>query len=236
MERYSRNILIENIGIEGQKKLLNSKVLIAGCGGLGSGVIAALSSVGVGTLGLVDNDVVEISNLNRQFIHKPENIGKFKVDSAKDWINSYNPDIKTEIYQLRLDESNYDFLKSYDIIIDCFDSFESKFILNEACIKSEKILIHGGVTEFFGQVTTIIPRDNSCLRCLFPDSELSSVLKGVISPAVSTVASIQAMETVKVILGIGEPLVNKLLCYDGLKQEFKKINLTKNLDCPVCRR
>ena len=236
MERYNRNILIENIGIEGQKKLLSSKVLICGCGGLGSGVISSLASVGIGTIGLVDDDVVEISNLNRQFIHKLENIGKFKVDSAKEWINSYNPDIKTEVHQIRLDESNYDFLKAYDVVIDCFDTFESKFLINEACNKSGKILIHGGVTEFFGQVATIIPDKTACLRCLFPDLEFSSVLKGVISPAVNTVASIQAMEAIKVILGIGEPLINKLLCYDGLKQEFKKINLAKNPECPVCRR
>ncbi len=235
-ERYNRNIIIENIGIEGQKKLLNSEVLIAGCGGLGSTVIATLSSIGVGHLGLVDNDKIEISNLNRQFIHKFDNIGKFKVDSAKEWINSYNPDINVKTFQVRLDENNYnDVLKGYDIVIDCFDSYESKFLLNKICVKNGKTLIHGGVTEFYGQVMIIIPGKSACLNCMFSEINRDLGIKGVISPAVSIIASIQAMEAAKIILNTGTSLVNSLLSFDGLNQEFKKIKVKRNTECPICK-
>jgi len=235
-ERYNRNILVKDIGEDGQKNLLNSKVLIAGAGGLGSTVIANLASVGVGNIGIIDNDKLELSNLNRQYIHKFDNIGKNKVESAKEWIKSFNPDINVEIFQIRLDESNYkDIINGYDIIIDCFDSYKSKFLLNKITIENNKTLIHGGVTEFYGQVTVIIPNKTACLNCLIPDINPETyVSKGAISPAVSTIASIQSMETVKIFLGIGEPLTNQLLTYDGLKMEFKKLNIQKNPACPLC--
>lgn len=233
MERYNRNIIIDEIGFEGQQKLLQSKILISGCGGLGSTVISTLTSLGIGNLGLVDNDVLELSNLNRQFIHKYENMGRPKVDSAKEWINCYNPDINVEVYRLRLDEENYkDIFNSYEVVIDCFDSYKSKFLLNKACVKSNKTLIHGGVTEFYGQVMVIKPGVTACLNCFLEESEFG--LKGVVSPAVSTIGSIQAMEALKIILGIGSPLVNKLLSYNGLEQEFKKISLMRNPQCQIC--
>ena len=235
LERYNRNILIEKIGVDGQLKLLNSKVLIAGSGGLGSTVIATLASIGIGTLGLVDNDVLELSNLNRQFIHKFENIGKDKVQSAKEWITSYNPDIEVNLHKTRLNKDNAkEIVQHYDLVIDCFDSYESKFLLNEVCVRNKKPLIHGGVTEFFGQVTIIIPDKSACLNCLFPNSQTAYVIKGVISPAVSTIASIEAMEAVKYLLGFDGLLINQLLTYNGLKQEYKKIKLAKNNTCPVC--
>ena len=235
-ERYNRNILVKDIGEDGQKNLLNSKVLIAGAGGLGSTVIANLASVGVGNIGIIDNDKLELSNLNRQYIHKFDNIGKNKVESAKEWIKSFNPDINVEIYQIRLDENNYkDIINSYNLIIDCFDSYKSKFLLNKIAVENNKTLIHGGVTEFYGQVTVIIPNKTACLNCLIPDINPETyVSKGAISPAVSTIASIQSMETVKIFLGIGEPLTNQLLTYDGLKMEFKKLNIQKNPACPLC--
>lgn len=237
-ERYNRNILLKEIGEGGQKNLLDSKVLIAGAGGLGSTVIANLASLGVGNLGIIDNDKLELSNLNRQYIHKFDNIGKNKVDSAKDWINKFNPDINVEIYQTRLDESNYkDIISGYDLIIDCFDSYKSKFLLNKITIENNKNLIHGGVTEFYGQVMVIMPNKTACLSCLIPEINPEAyVIKGVISPAVSTIASIQSMEAVKILLGIGTPLINQLLTYDGLKMEFKKINIQKNPNCSLCDR
>lgn len=234
-ERYNRNILIDSIGLEGQKKLLNSKVLVAGAGGLGSIVLSTLASVGIGNIGIVDNDKLEISNLNRQFIHNFSNIDRPKVESAKNWIEGFNPDISVETYQLRLDETNCDgIISGYDIVIDCFDSYESKFVLNRACIRNNKPLVHGGVAEFFGQITSIIPGQSSCLGCIFPEENTSCVLKGVISPAVNVIGSIQAMETVKILLSLEGVLVNTILSYDGIKQKFTRITTGKNPECPVC--
>ena len=236
MERYNRNILIPQITEEGQKALLGSRVLIAGAGGLGSTVIANLASVGVGNIGIIDNDKLELSNLNRQYIHKFANIGQLKVDSAKEWVLQFNPEINIEIYPIRLDNaSSAGIIQPYDIVIDCFDSFKSKFLLNKLCVKYNKPLIHGGVTEFYGQAMVIIPGETACLECVFPDFDVDSyVLKGVISPAVSTIASIQSMEAVKQLLGIGEPLVNNFLSYNGLSQEYRKIKINKNPECSVC--
>lgn len=236
LERYNRNILIEQISDEGQQKLLNSKVLVAGAGGLGSTVLANLSSVGIGTIGIIDNDILELSNLNRQYIHKYSNIGKIKVDSAKSWLNEFNPNVNVKTYQIRLDDANYeDIVKNYDLIIDCFDSYKSKFLLNEIAVKTRKTLIHGGVTEFFGQATVIVPGKTACLRCILGDVDVNTyMVKGVISPAVTAIASIESMEAVKILLGIGETLENRLLSYNGLTMQFKTINIAKNLSCKLC--
>jgi len=234
LERYNRNILVAQVGEEGQKKLSQSKILVCGAGGLGSTVIANLASVGIGTIGIIDNDVLELSNLNRQYIHKFENIGKVKVESAATWIKEFNPETNVKIYQIRLDEENYkEIVGEYDLIMDCFDSFKSKFLLNKIAVETGKTLIHGGVTEFFGQVTTIVPQKTACLKCILPEED-GYVIKGVLSPAVSAIASFEAMEAVKIILGIGETLENKLLCYDGLNMSVKKINLAKNPNCKLC--
>lgn len=236
LERYNRNILIEKISEEGQQKLLNSRVLVAGAGGLGSTVLANLASVGVGNIGIIDNDVLELSNLNRQYIHKFSNIGKVKVDSAEGWINEFNPDIKVKTYQIRLNDSNYkDIAQNYDLIIDCFDSYKSKFLLNEIAVKTGKTLIHGGVTEFFGQATVIVPGKTACLSCILGEVDIDAYsIKGVVSPAVTTIASIEAMEAVKILLGIGETLENRLLSYNGLTMQFKTINISKNINCKLC--
>ncbi len=236
LERYRRNISIDSIGEEGQLRLLRSKILVAGAGGLGSTVIANLASLGIGTLGIVDNDKLELSNLNRQYIHKYRNIGKNKAKSAEGWIKEYNPDINVEIYPVRLNKNNCKkIIADYDAVVDCFDSYESKFLLNEACVKQNKSLIHGGVKEFLGQVTTIIPHKTACLKCLFPENINNSyVAKGIASPTVSTIASIQSMEVLKLLLEIGEPLTNQLLVYNGLNQDFRKVLYKKDADCPVC--
>lgn len=230
MERYNRNIAL--IGQDGQNKLLSSKILVCGCGGLGSYVVVNLASMGVGTIGLVDDDVVEISNLNRQFLHNV--LGEKKVLSFKKWINQFNPSISVNTYDIRLDLSNYtDIVKDYDIIIDCFDSFESKFLLNDIAVKTGKTLIHGGVSEFFGQVTVIKP-NTPCLRCLF-DYEKNDVPKGIISPIVSVIASYQSMEAAKQILSLSSPLEGILLTYDGIKNEFRKLKINKRNDC-ICSK
>ena len=233
MQRYSRNILL--IKDAGQTKLLKSKVLICGCGGLGSTVIMNLAGSGVGTIGLIDDDVVEVSNLNRQFIHK--NIGEGKVASAKKRILEYNSEITVNTYKIRLDQNNYQsIVKDYDVIIDCFDSYKSKFLLNDIAVETGKTLIHGGVTEYFGQVTVIKP-STPCLRCIFPDIDLGKeVPKGILSPVVSTVASIQSMEAVKQILNTGEPLEGLLLTYNALTNDFKKLKITKNTACKCYKK
>lgn len=233
-ERYNRNVLIEQINEEGQKKLSLSKILVCGAGGLGSTVLTNLASVGIGTLGIVDNDVLELSNLNRQYIHKIDSLGKAKVNSAKKWISEFNPDINVNTYQVRLNEENYsDIVEGYDFIMDCFDSFKSKFLLNKIAVKTRKTLIHGGVTEFFGQVSVIVPGKTACLNCILPEED-SYIVKGVLSPAVTTIASLEAMEAVKYILGIGENLQNKLLSYNGLIMQVKTINIEKNPNCQLC--
>ncbi|MDR1326871.1 MAG: HesA/MoeB/ThiF family protein [Heliobacteriaceae bacterium] len=237
MTRYIRNTIIPQIGEAGQDKIRAARVLVCGAGGLGSTVIANLSAIGVGTIGIVDNDVLELSNLNRQYIHKFENLGKVKVDSAKEWINAFNPEVNVNTYPVRLDHENYKgIVEDYDFIIDCFDSFKSKFLLNDIATATCKTLIHGGVTEFGGQAMTIFPGKTACLRCILPDADENlNVLKGVVSPAVTTIASIESMEALKLILGIGEPLANKLLCYNGLDMTFKKLNTERNGKCPLCK-
>lgn len=234
LERYNRNMLVEQVGEEGQKKLASAKILVCGAGGLGSTVLANLASVGVGTIGVVDNDVLELSNLNRQYIHKFSNIGGVKVESAAAWIKEFNPEVNVNTYQTRLDESNYhDIVEGYDFIMDCFDSFKSKFLLNKIAVETGKTLIHGGVTEFYGQATTIVPGKTACLQCILPE-EGGYVVKGVLSPAVTTIASIESMEAVKVILNVGERLENRLLSYNGLDMQFKTINIAKNPNCKLC--
>jgi len=234
LQRYNRNILVPQIGEDGQKRLNQARILVCGAGGLGSTVLANLASVGIGTIGIVDNDILELSNLNRQYIHKFDNIGSVKVESAKNWINEFNPETTVNTYQTRLDETNYhEIVKGYDLIMDCFDSFQSKFLLNKIAVKTGKTLIHGGVTEFYGQVTTIVPQKTACLNCILPEED-TYVIKGVLSPAVTTIASIESMEAVKVILNLGDRLENKLLSYNGLNMEFKTINLAKNPHCKLC--
>lgn len=235
IERYSRNIALSEIGKEGQKRLLDAKILVCGAGGLGSTVIANLASLGAGNLGIVDNDVLELSNLNRQYIHNLASLGRPKADSAKDWVENYNKDINVKIYKTRMDKENWhDIVRDYDIIADCFDSFESKFLLNDISIDAAKPLVHAGVSEFQGQVMTIIPKKTACLRCVFPDIDIKGyVPKGVVSPAVSVIASFEAMEILKLILNKGELLTDKMLIFDGLNinRGVKILNIKRSPSC-----
>ncbi|HSA07371.1 MAG TPA: HesA/MoeB/ThiF family protein [Candidatus Gastranaerophilales bacterium] len=235
-ERFKRSVLIKQIGNEGQQKLFEKKILVAGAGGLGSGVISSLVSLGIGSLGIIDFDKVERSNLNRQFIHAENAEGKFKAESAYQWIKNYSSDTRVNIYKIKLDENfQGNFFENYDLVIDCFDSFKSKFVLNEICVKKGVPFIHGGVEEFSGQVLTVIPGKSSCLSCLFDDPDIyTQRIIGIISPTVNVIASIQAMEAVKYLLNTGSLLTDTLLTYDGLKQKFKKINLTHKKNCSVC--
>ena len=235
LERYKRNIDLKELGVEGQNKLLGAKVLVAGAGGLGSSVISNLACLGVGMLGIVDFDRLEQSNFNRQYIYKSDELGKEKVFLAKKWVESYNPDIKVRAYNLKLDETNYkEILNDYDIVIDCFDSFESKFLLNKACVRAEKILIHGGVQEFMGQVMTVIPHKSACLACVFDEYEPNLPPKGILSPIINVIGSIQALEAVKIILGKENLLTNTILSYDCMEHKLKKLIIQQNADCSTC--
>lgn len=234
--RYTRNLEQGGITPEAQNKLLNSRVLVMGAGGLGSSVIMNLAALGVGHIKIIDGDVLEESNFNRQIIHKYKNIGRAKVMSAKDWILEFNPDIKVEIEKIRLHDLNYfNVIEGYDIIVDCFDSYESKYMLNEIALLHKKILIHGGIQGFCGQVTTIVPDKTGCLNCVVQKPKLfKEEVFASLSPVVSTIASIEALEVLKIITGFGSPLLNRLLVFDGLKGEFKILNYSKNLACEQC--
>lgn len=236
LDRYQRNLAPEGITIEAQERLITSKVIVMGAGGLGSGVIMNLAAMGVGQIKLVDGDVIEENNFNRQIIHKYKNLGRAKVMSAKDWIQEFNPDIKVEIDKIKLNDLNYfNVIQGYDVIIDCFDTYEAKYMLNEIAIRHNKVLIHGGVQGFCGQVTTIFPQKTGCLNCVLQKPKVfrEDVL-ATLSPVVNVISALQSQEALKVITGVGEPLLNKLLVYDGLKNEFKTLSFSKNVACDMC--
>ena len=235
-KRYQRNLEQDGITKEAQEKLFASRVLVMGAGGLGSGVIMNLAALGVGQIKIIDGDILEESNLNRQIIHKYKNIGRAKVISAKDWVQEFNPDIKVELDKIRINELNYfNIIQGYDIIVDCFDSYESKYMLNEIALRHNKVLIHGGVQGFRGQVTTIVPTKTGCLSCVMQKPQaFKDEIFASISPVVNLISSLQAQEVLKVVTGVGEPLLNKILIFDGLKSEFKILNYAKNMACEVC--
>lgn len=236
LDRYSANMQMAGLDENQQRKLLSSKVLVMGVGGLGSGVIMNLAALGVGQIKVVDSEIVEIENFNRQLIHKYKNIGRAKVMSAKEWIQEFNPDIKVEIEKIRINDLNYfSIIEDYDIIVDCFDSYESKYMLNEIALRHNKILVHGSIQGYCGQVTTIVPNKTGCLSCVlqkpkvFEKENMCSL-----SPITSVISALQAQEVLKIITGCGELLLNKFLVFDGYKSEMKILPFTKNLSCEVC--
>ncbi|MBR2069057.1 MAG: HesA/MoeB/ThiF family protein [Candidatus Gastranaerophilales bacterium] len=237
-KRYENNLGTKGISIEAQDKLLNSKVLIMGAGGLGSGVLMNLCALGVGQIKIIDEGIVSETDFNRQIIHKMKNIGRARVISAKDWINEFNPDVKVELDKIRIDELNYfNVIQGYDIIVDCFDTYEAKFMLNEIALRHKKILIHGKVSGFNGQVTTIVPDKTGCLSCVIQKpAAFKPEQKTELSPIVSTIAGMQSAEVLKVITGIGTPLLNRMVMYDGFKGEFRHIAFSKNPACRDCSK
>jgi adenylyltransferase/sulfurtransferase len=240
IERYSRQIILPEVGGEGQKKLLNAKVLIIGCGGLGSPVSLYLASAGIGKIGLVDSDKVELNNLQRQIVHFTEDIGKPKVLSARKKLNAINPDVKIETYEMRLTSENImEIIKDYDIVVDGSDNFPTRYLVNDACVFTKKPFSHAGILRFYGQATTIIPYQGPCYRCIFsqpppPGSVPSCQEAGIIGPVGGLLGVIQALEVIKFILGKGELLVGKLLIIDVLKMDIRKVNIRRNPNCPVC--
>jgi molybdopterin/thiamine biosynthesis adenylyltransferase len=243
IERYSRHIILSEVGAEGQEKLLNSKVLVIGTGGLGAPAAMFLAAAGIGTIGLVDGDVVELSNLQRQIIHQTKDVGKPKVLSGKETINEMNPDVNVITYNTWVDSSNIlDIIKDqdYDFIIDGTDNFAAKFLINDACVLAKKPFSHAGIIQFSGQLTTYIPDNNTpCYRCIFKEPPPQGAVPtcseaGVLGVMGGVVGTLQATEAIKYILGIGESLAGYLLTYDALEMEFRKIEIKHNKKCGVC--
>ena len=241
LERYSRHIILKEVGAKGQKKLLNAKVLIIGAGGLGAPAAMYLAAAGVGTIGIADADEVDLSNLQRQIIHMTADVGKPKVQSAKETMEAINPDVTVKTYRVFVDsESIMDLIKDYDFIIDGTDNFPAKFLINDACVMAGKPFSHAGIIRFKGQLMTYVPGKGPCYRCVFknpPPKDAVPTCKqaGVIGAMGGVTGSMQAMEAIKYITGAGELLTGSLLTYDALKMEFHKIKLPKpNGKCPVC--
>ena len=241
LERYSRHIILKEIGVKGQKKLLNAKVLIIGAGGLGAPAALYLAAAGVGTIGIVDADVVELSNLQRQVIHTTNDIGKPKVESAAETMRAINPDVNVITYHDFVTSENIlDIVKEYDFVLDGTDNFPAKFLINDACVMAKKPLSHAGIIRFKGQLMTILPGEGPCYRCVFknpPPKDAVPTCKqaGVIGAMGGIIGSLQAMEAVKYITGVGKLLNGYLLTYDALTMEFHKIKLPpRGKGCAVC--
>ncbi|MGN1346786.1 MAG: HesA/MoeB/ThiF family protein [Eubacteriales bacterium] len=241
LERYSRHIILKEIGVKGQKKLLNSKVLIIGAGGLGAPAAMYLAAAGVGTIGIADADEVDLSNLQRQIIHSTEDVGKPKVLSAKETINKMNPDVTVNPYHEFVAADNIlDLIADYDFIIDGTDNFPAKFLINDACVMAKKPFSHAGIIRFKGQLMTYVPGQGPCYRCVFenpPPKDAVPTCKqaGVIGAMGGVIGSLQAMEAVKYITGVGELLTGSLLTFDATTMTFRKIKIPKqNPHCAVC--
>lgn len=236
LERYSRHIMLEEIGEQGQEKLLKSRVLIIGAGGLGSPAAMYLAAAGIGTIGIADADSVDLSNLQRQIIHSAADRKRDKVQSAKETLEGINPDAHVNTYKMFVNSDNiYDLIKDYDFVLDCTDNFQSKFLINDACVKAKKPFVHAGIAEFQGQLMTYVPDMGPCCRCIFEKPPVENDVKGVVGAAVGVIGSLQAMEAVKYLLGAGELLTGCILTYDALKAEFRKVRLPDKVnDCPVC--
>jgi len=239
IERFSRQIILKDIGVFGQKKILSSKVLIIGAGGLGSPVAEFLSRAGIGSLGIVDNDKISLSNLHRQNLYDTSNIGKFKVQIAKDKIRKINPNTKVTIYKIRLNNNNFKkIINDYDYIVDGSDNFTTKFLLNDFCIRFKKILVTGAISKFDGHIFTFDFRNKKvpCLRCFFQDSKISDNLlncesEGILGTVAGIVGTIQANEVLKKILNIGTGLDGYIFILDLLHLKFRKVKLKKRKNC-----
>jgi sulfur-carrier protein adenylyltransferase/sulfurtransferase len=241
-ERYSRHLLLPEVGSEGQQKLLDAKVLLLGAGGLGSPAALYLAAAGVGTLGIVDNDEVDLSNLQRQVIHSTERIGVSKVESAEQTINELNPDVKVEKYAVRLGPENIvEIISGYDIVVDGLDNFPTRYLLNDASVRLGIPVVSAAILGFEGQLSVFKPYDGPCYRCLFPvppPAELapSCGANGVLGVLPGTMGLLQATEVIKLILGEGDPLIGRLLMYDALGATVSEVKVRRDPDCPICSR
>ncbi|EMA41176.1 SAMP-activating enzyme E1 [Halobiforma nitratireducens] len=241
LDRYSRHIIMDDVGPEGQSDLLDSRVLVIGAGGLGSPIIQYLAAAGVGTIGIADDDEVELSNLQRQVIHGDDDVGRKKVDSAAAYVETINPDIDVEKHELRVSPGNVDdLIDGYDFVIDGADNFETRYLVNDACTLADVPFSHGSIFKFEGQITTFAgSEDSPCYRCLFPEAPPAGMVPncataGVLGVLPGTVGCIQATEAVKFLLDEGELLDGRMVFYDAMNMEFDTVAITKKDDCPVC--
>lgn len=240
INRYSRHIILPEVGGKGQMKLLKSKVFLVGAGGLGSPAALYLAAAGIGKIGISDNDDVDFSNLQRQILHSTRDVGHPKVQSAKETLEDLNPDVEVVPYIERLNSGNIiDIIKDYDVILDGSDNFPTRYLVNDACVMLGKPLSHGSIFRFDGQATTILPGQGPCYRCLYetpppPDLVPSCQEAGVLGVIAGIIGVIQATEVIKLLLGKGNLLNGKLLLYDSLNMDFKKLNIQRNPACPMC--
>ena len=240
IKRYSRHIILEEIGGIGQEKLLSSKVLIVGAGGLGSPAALYLAAAGVGTIGIIDGDKVDTTNLQRQIIHHTSDVGVEKVKSAENKIQAINPDVTVKTYhQLAKADNIARIIRDYDFVIDGTDNFPAKFLINDACYFEKIPFSHAGILRFDGQLITVLPGETTCYRCIFNSPPPANVVPscsqaGVLGVLAGVVGSLQATEAIKYLLGLGKLLTNTLLTYDAFAMNFRTINLKRNQDCPLC--
>ena len=241
-ERYSRHLLVPEIGLEGQTKLLEAKVLLLGAGGLGSPTALYLAAAGVGTLGIVDDDEVDLSNLQRQVIHTTDRIGVAKVDSAEESIKAINPDVDVKKYKVRLDASNImEIIEGYDVIVDGVDNFPTRYLLNDATVRLGIPVVSASILGFDGQLSVFAPHDGPCYRCLYPvppPAELapSCGANGVLGVLPGTMGLLQATEVIKLVTGAGEPLIGRLLLYEALGATFTELKVRRDPECPICSK
>ena len=240
VKRYSRHLIMPEVGVEGQRKLKAAKVLCIGAGGLGSPVSLYLAAAGVGTLGIVDFDVVDFSNLHRQVLHGTPDVGRPKLESAKDKLHAINPEIEIQTFETALSSQNaLKLFEPFDIIVDGTDNFPTRYLVNDACVLTGKPNAYGSIFRFEGQASVFATKDGPCYRCLYPEPPPPGLVPscaegGVLGVLPGMIGMIQATETVKLILGIGEPLIGRFLIYDALRMRFRELKLRKDPDCPVC--
>jgi sulfur-carrier protein adenylyltransferase/sulfurtransferase len=240
IKRYSRHLIMPEVGIEAQKKLKASKVLCIGAGGLGSPAALYLAAAGVGTLGIVDFDTVDFSNLQRQILHGTPDVGRSKLASAKDKLNAINPNVKIELYETALTSQNaLELFAPYDVILDGTDNFPTRYLVNDACVLLGKPNAYGSIFRFEGQASVFAAKDGPCYRCLYPEPPPPGLVPscaegGVLGVLPGMIGIIQATEAIKLIIGVGEPLIGRFLIYDALKMKFRELKLRKDPDCPVC--
>jgi adenylyltransferase/sulfurtransferase len=239
LDRYSRHIIMDEVGQEGQAALLDASVLVVGAGGLGSPAIEYLAAAGVGHLGIADDDVVERSNLQRQVVHGDDDVGRPKVESAADFVADLNPDVTVTTHELRVEPENVvDLVADYDFVVDATDNFRTRYLVNDACTLAEIPFSHGAIYKFEGQVTTVTP-GGPCYRCLFPEAPPEGMVAdcastGVLGVLPGTVGCIQATEAVKAVVGVGDLLEGRMLFYDAMDMTFEELEYRQNPECPVC--
>lgn len=239
-DRYARHLILSDVGEEGQLKLLDAKVLSIGAGGLGSPALLYLAAAGVGTIGIIDSDRVDASNLQRQVIHDTERIGELKTESARQTLTKLNPDVNVVMHNVRMDESNVrDLISGYDVIVDGSDNFDTRYVLNDAAVELRKPVVHGSIFRFEGMVSTFVPFEGPCYRCLYPEApppELAPNCSeaGVLGVLPGIVGCLQANDALKLIIGYGDPLVGRLLVFDAQSTVFSEVKVRRDPRCPAC--